>query len=242
LIKKENKGLLSQKIEKEIEALIKSGKIPVGGRLPTEQMFCEQFSVSRNAIRPALQSLSARGLVKIIKGSGVYVNEIDKKCVTEPIHLYLEMSNTEDLMLHAIHMRQMVEPEVAATAALKRTSIHLEQLEENLRSMSECPIYNLEEEYELDRQFHSLVSEASGNPIVNLLMEPFYKLVSNNRLPVFAKTKEMNTEGEKEVLMEYHESIINAIREKDGREAYFRMREHLKHTERNYLKSFTSED
>lgn len=234
----EPKELLSQRIEKEIEMLIKSGKIPVGGRLPTEQEFCKQFSVSRNAIRPALKSLSARGLVTIVKGSGVYVSEFNKKSITDPINLFLEMSRTDDLMLHAIQMRQMVEPEVASAAAMRRTDAQLEKIEMNLAQMADCPVYNLDEELEIDRQFHSLVSEASGNPIVNLLMEPFYNLFTNNKLPVFAKTTEMNTQGEKNVLMEYHTAIFQAIKIKDSREAYFVMRAHLKHTESNYLKSF----
>lgn len=238
--RREPKELLSQKIEKEIEALIRSGKISIGGKLPTEQEFCEQFSVSRNAIRPALKSLSARGLVKIIKGSGVYVSEFDTISITEPINLFLEMSQTDDLMLHAIHLRQMMEPEVASLAAMKRTPAQLEKLRINLEMMAACPVYNLEEEVEIDKQFHWLVAEASGNPIVNLLMEPFYNLISKNKLPVFAKSEEMNTKGEKEVLMGYHQAIFDAIREKDGREVYFVMREHLKHTESNYLKNFAS--
>lgn len=238
--KQEKKGgreLLSQKIEKKIEKLIRSGEIPIGGKLPTEQQFCEQFSVSRNAVRPALKSLSARGLVKIVKGSGVYVNEIDARSVTEPIELFFELSNTSDLILHTIHMRQLVEPEIASVAAMKRTAAHLKKLEKNLGQMEVCPLTDLAQEAELDRFFHSVVSDAAGNPVVNLLMDPIYKLISRYQMPVFAKNERLITQEARNRMMEAHRAIFEAIRDKDGREAFFLMREHIKLTETNYLKT-----
>lgn len=235
-LQKDSKELLSQRIEREIEKLIRNGEIPVGGKLPTEQQFCDQFSVSRNAIRPALKSLSARGLVRIVKGSGVYVNEIDPRSVTEPIDLFFEMSNTSDLILHTIHMRQLVEPEVASVAAMKRTDEHLKKMELNLALMSNCPLYDLDREAEIDREFHSTVSDAAGNPVVNLLMEPIYKLITKYKLPVFAKSEQLVTQEARELMMSLHQSIYEAIKAKDGREAFFLMREHIKLTEANYLK------
>lgn len=234
---KNKKPLLSQKIESKIERLIRDGIIPVGGKLPTELEFCDKYSVSRNAIRPALNSLSARGLIKIIKGSGAYVNDLDSKIVTDPLNLYFEMSNSNDLLLHTIHMRQLVEPEVAGIAAMKRTSAHLKKLESNLKKMEDCPLENIEEETEIDRQFHSLVTEAAGNPVLNLLMEPVYNLITKYGLKVFGKSFEITSQTQKDVLVNSHNDIFDAIKNRDGREAYFVMRQHIKLTEKNYKRN-----
>jgi DNA-binding GntR family transcriptional regulator len=42
---------------------IGSGGYPVGGRLPTEQELCGQFSASRQTVREALRSLTEEGLI-----------------------------------------------------------------------------------------------------------------------------------------------------------------------------------
>jgi len=59
---------LSQKIERR--------KLLPGTRLPTEKELCTQFAVSRTALREALRRLSARGLIDIRKGSGMYISEL----------------------------------------------------------------------------------------------------------------------------------------------------------------------
>ena len=71
-----NKQTLSQKIERTIENAIRDKKLPVGSKLPTEFEMCKSFGVSRTALREALRRLSARGLINIQKGSGMYVSEI----------------------------------------------------------------------------------------------------------------------------------------------------------------------
>ena len=67
---------LSQKIERRIEEAIQQRKLRPGDKLPSEKELCASFSVSRTALREALRRLSARGLIEIKKGSGMYVSEI----------------------------------------------------------------------------------------------------------------------------------------------------------------------
>ena len=67
---------LSQKIERRIEEAIRQKKLLVGTKLPSERELCEMFAVSRTALREALRRLSARGLIQIKKGSGMFVSEL----------------------------------------------------------------------------------------------------------------------------------------------------------------------
>ena len=68
--------MLSYRIAANIEQAVRVKKFKIGEKLPTENEFCELFSMSRTTIRKALKNLSARGLVTIRKGSRVYVNEL----------------------------------------------------------------------------------------------------------------------------------------------------------------------
>jgi DNA-binding transcriptional regulator YhcF (GntR family) len=56
-----------------IERQILSGVWQTGARLPSERMFCAQMGVARGTVKSAHLELAARGYVKILPGSGIYV-------------------------------------------------------------------------------------------------------------------------------------------------------------------------
>ena len=65
---------LSQRIEAEIEDAIRVKKLQPDEKLPTEIELCKSYGVSRNALREALRSLDSKGLIRIEKGRGMFVN------------------------------------------------------------------------------------------------------------------------------------------------------------------------
>ena len=67
---------LSKYVESEIEAAIRSRRFTPGSKLPSENLLCEQFGVSRTAIREAIRMLNARGMVDVYKGRGVFVSHV----------------------------------------------------------------------------------------------------------------------------------------------------------------------
>jgi len=54
---------------------IASGQHPPGARLPTEHMLAQQFGANRHTVRRALSSLAVRGLVRMVQGSGTFVED-----------------------------------------------------------------------------------------------------------------------------------------------------------------------
>ncbi|MCD4710582.1 MAG: GntR family transcriptional regulator [Bacteroidales bacterium] len=86
-----NKLTLSQRIERTLESEIREKKLVVGSKLPTEREMCESFGVSRTALREALRRLSARGLITIQKGSGMYVSEINIEDAIKTLDLYYDL-------------------------------------------------------------------------------------------------------------------------------------------------------
>ncbi len=124
----EKRSLLSNIVVSQIEEAIRSKALVPGVKLPSELALCQQFGVSRTAIREALRTLSGRGLLSVIKGKGIFVQNISAETVTDPIHRYLEMQLQRDYVLDVVHARQIIEPPIAASAALHHTIEDAEKL------------------------------------------------------------------------------------------------------------------
>ena len=213
---------LSQKIERNIERAIREKKIAVGSKLPSERELCEMFAVSRTALREALRRLSARGLLEIKKGNGMYVKRIETKDAIKSLNLYYDLKFDNNLIGQIIDVRMAFEPQIASMAALNRSEEDLELLEANLEEFASCDPDNTQQESDIDNKFHLLIARATANPIVIVTMEPIHNLLPRMRNFIYA-----NIDGEKEITLGYHKEIVNAIGEQDADRAYEKMHAHL---------------
>lgn len=206
---------LSQKIERKIEEAIRQKKLLPGTKLPSEKELCESFAVSRTALREALRRLSARGLVEIKKGSGMYVTELSIDDAIKSLNLYYDLAFDSNLIQQIIEVRRIFEPEIARTAALNRTDEDLKVLKENLDDLQKCDPDNTQLEVDMINRFHMNMAKATGNPIVIISMEPVYSLLPRMRNLIYA-----NIEGEKEYTLNLQNKIFNALKEKDADKAH----------------------
>ena len=206
---------LSQKIERRIEEAIRQKKLLPGTRLPSEKELCAQFSVSRTALREALRRLSARGLISIRKGSGIYVTELKIEDAINSLHLFYDLRFNSDLILQIIEVRRLFEPEVARLAALNRTEGDIKTLQKNLSDLIKCDPDNTQLEVDMINRFHMNLSKATQNPIVIISLEPVYSLLPRMRNLIYG-----NIEGEKEYTIRYQGEIIEALKLHDTKKAY----------------------
>jgi len=228
-----NKQTLSQKIERTIENAIREKKLLVGSKLPTEHEMCKSFGVSRTALREALRRLSARGLISIHKGSGMYVSEIKIEDAIKSLNLYYDLKFDNNLLAQFIEVRRLFEPEIAKLAAKNRTDDDIKALEKNLSDFIKCNPDNTQMEADLDNNFHLLIAKASANPIIQITMEPIYLLLPRMRNYIYA-----NIEGEKEHTLIAHRELLEAIRFKNVDEAYNITLKHLNRTQEIFNKYF----
>jgi GntR family transcriptional repressor for pyruvate dehydrogenase complex len=224
-----NRLTLSQRIERTLETAIREKKLAVGSKLPTEREMCESFGVSRTALREALRRLSARGLISIQKGSGMYVSEINIQDAIENLNLYYDLKFDENLLEQIIEVRSIFEPEIARLAARNRTRDDLEELEKNLKEFELCDPDNTQREADLDNFFHLAITKAARNPIVQITMEPIYSLLPRMRNYIYG-----NIEGEKANTLSFHRDLLDALHAQDGDRAMKTMKEHLKRTREIY--------
>ena len=231
-----SKLTLSQRIERTLESAIREKKLAVGSKLPTEREMCESFGVSRTALREALRRLSARGLISIQKGSGMYVSDINIEDAIDTLNLYYDLKFDTNLLSQIIEVRYIFEPEIAKLAALNRTEKDLEELSGNLAEFEQCDPDNTQKEADLDNNFHLIITKATLNPIVQITMEPIYSLLPRMRNYIYG-----NIDGEKKHTVKAHQAILDAIRKQDGDRAQLIMKEHLERTREIYHKHMNPE-
>ncbi|HNZ69211.1 MAG: FadR/GntR family transcriptional regulator [Bacteroidota bacterium] len=206
---------LSQKIERKIEEAIRQKKLVPGAKLPSERELCESFAVSRTALREALRRLSARGLINVRKGSGMFVSEINIEDTIKSLNLYYDLKFDSNLISQIIEVRRLFEPEIARLAARNHTEEDISILRDNITDLINCDPDNTQQEVDVINRFHLNLSKATGNPIIMITMEPIYNLLPRMRNLIYG-----NIEGEKEYTLRLQQNILDAVEHGDGQNAY----------------------
>src|SRR5687768_14237734 len=115
--------------------LIAEGALVPGDRLPPERELAEMTGVSRSSLRQALKVLDNLGIISQRVGSGTRLNESAASVLSQPLEflILLEGISFQELM----EARLIVEPELAARAAVRASAEELSVLEAAIRGMEE---------------------------------------------------------------------------------------------------------
>ncbi|OQY04069.1 MAG: GntR family transcriptional regulator [Bacteroidetes bacterium 4572_117] len=221
---------LSQKIERKIEQAIRDKKLPAGSKLPTEHELCKMFAVSRTALREALRRLSARGLIDIKKGSGMYVSDYNIKDAISSLLLYYDLKFDHNLILHINQARLMFEPEIAKLAATNRSKQNLKDIRKIIDDLIKCDGDHIQAEADIINAFHAKITEITCNSFVIITMEPIFSLIPRMRNFIYA-----NVEGERDIRVKFYERIYKALLNSEGDIAHKAMSELIEHTNETYI-------
>ena len=214
-------GLLSDSVESAIEEAIRSGELATGEKLPSEMALCEQFGVSRTVMREALRMLSARGMLRIEKGRGIFVSRVSADSVANPMELYLHMHSGPDHAIHVIGARQIIEPPIAAEAAMHHTEADAAKLRANVAELRTAAA-DSQLMSSLDMSFHLLISEASHNPMLPLFVRPIQMLMPAIKAEIYGVVDDAHSAA-----VHWHSLILNAILDRDPEAAREAMEGHL---------------
>lgn len=197
-------------IVEKVERLIDSGQYPPGSRLPPERVLAEQFDVSRPTVREAIIALEVRGRVEVKTSSGVYVIESP-----EDTSKQIQVSAFE-----LTQARALVEGEAAALAASSITEDELTALHNSLVAMEKGD--NAEA---ADREFHSIISQATRNNAILYAVENFWHLRDNKENIREAYSNVCSTNANKRI--DEHREIYNALKSGDSEKARLAMHGHF---------------
>lgn len=160
---------LSEVVAERIQRDLLDQGLRPGDRLPTEPQLAERHGVSRTVVREAGRILDQRGLVDIRPGRGMVVAQPDGSAVARQYALMLGMNPATFTQL--MEVRLLVEAEVAALAAERRTEEDLRELRDCVERARAHPA-DFPTCLKADVRFHETVVRASGNPLLSWFMDP----------------------------------------------------------------------
>lgn len=163
----------SGQIAAQLRTAINTGVWAPGERLPPEQELADSFAVSRATAREALKLLSASGLVTTLRGGqgGTFVTLPDADAVAEQladsIRLWYRAGN---VTVHNVdEARDVLETITVELAAQRRTADDIAAISAAVDAASD-PQLTMDAWLDCDLAFHTAISRATGNPILELAM------------------------------------------------------------------------
>ncbi len=110
-----------------IKDMIRSGRLAVGDRLPTERcLYSSELSISRNTVRDAMRILESMGIVESRQGSGNYLAARMDQYLSESLQFLLLLSQLSYLEIN--QLRRAVELEACRLATERQTAGQLDEM------------------------------------------------------------------------------------------------------------------
>lgn len=185
---------------------IKNNELEVGDRLPNEYDLSTELNVSRSTFREAVKVLVAQNVLQVKQGSGTYINSTED--ISEDFFgLNIEkdpLKLTNDLF----ELRYILEPKVAAKAALEVKESDLKELKKIKEEIESVVMDEDTKHFELDIQFHTIIARASNNAAM-------YHLIPIINKSIWLYNDFYTSYESKMDMITLHEEIYNAIKNKD---------------------------
>lgn len=222
LVEPVRRSRLSHQIVLQLCGLIREGRLRPGDRLPAERDLAEQLHVSRSSLREALRTMEIAGLVESHHGGGTYVRDAVSWDAVSPLAVVLQTSS--DRVGDLWEMRLIVEPEIAARAALRATDDDLAALD-GLLNRQEAALDREDTSLGIDRDFHSALAHASRNAVSVRVVELIGSMLAAGRGHF------ITSPARRQSALNRHREIVQAVRERRPEDARSAMLHHLQEVE-----------
>ncbi|HIP99545.1 TPA: FadR family transcriptional regulator [Candidatus Bipolaricaulota bacterium] len=213
----------SSAVAQQVLQAIKSGVFPVGSRLPPEAELAQLMGVSRPTVREALAALAAVGVIEARPGIGNFVANPTDSIVREALVLL----ENEASCLEIMEARGLLEPPVAAAAAVKRTPEDLKRLEDIFhRLVKLAHREGFERYFDTDKEFHLALVAAAGNDLLASALIPLINTMDQHLYREFTRKYYFRDEQGISSVAELHGRILEAVEAGDSKLAARTMRDH----------------
>ena len=218
---------LYQQIADQIRELIDNGEFAIGTRLPAERDLAQKLGVSRPSLREALIALEIEGSVDIRMGSGVYITGSPNRGQTQARSL-------GDSPTELMQARAAIEGAAIVLSASRITDEAISTLRQLLEDMR-IEIEAGNKPLDIDRQFHLIIAEHSGNSILSRLVTDLF---DERHSPISAQLR-VKYEGRDtwQFALEEHIAIVDALEARDPLLAQATMHNHLDRSRRRWIET-----
>ena len=210
-------------LAERLTARIGDGLEP-GHPLPPERELMQLYRVGRSSVREALRMLESRGLIES-RGNGAFVVAERRSPFVDGLEMLLAQGQTD--LQQLFEVRRLLEGEIAALAAERRSDEHVARLNAAVEAMASG--LGAEETYiAADVEFHMVLAEATGNRFVAHLMHA----VRDQLRAAFGTV--FHVPGSPALSVSDHRSIAAAVAARDASLARRRMNRHIERVQRGY--------
>ncbi|MFD5029015.1 FadR/GntR family transcriptional regulator [Streptomyces sp. NPDC058220] len=210
------RGLLTERIARQMEHDIRSGEIAVGAKLPSERELAVQFHASRNVVREVLRRLEAQHLIQVAPGRGSFVCEQTSQQARNYDALYRAGRPTVRQLIEA---RVPLEVETVRLATARATAEDISAIRAARDALETATDFVRKAQADVD--FHDAIAAASGNPVLRIMLSS----ISGMMFEMMLRSNSDPSIGEPGT--PHHPEIFEAIVARDVELACARMREHL---------------
>lgn len=152
----------------QIKAMIVSGELRPGDRLPPEKDLAERLGLSRNSLREAVKALEVIRVVDVRRGDGTYVTSLEPALLLEAISFGLDLHNDRSV-LELFAVRRILESHAAGLAAQRVDADQIAALEAEVDAVGTAT--SLDDLVDHDVRLHRLIATCSGNRYLAGLIE-----------------------------------------------------------------------
>lgn len=227
---KSTRKLLVSQVEDELLKYIQEEPVNVGEKIPNEFELAELFCVGRSTIREAVKSLASKGVLEVQRGSGTFV--ISPNTVEDdPLRLG-RYKDKFKLALELFDVRLMLEPEIAAHAAMNATENDIIEITKLCDEVEELYLSG-KNHVRKDIELHKKIAHCSRNRVVEelvpLIVSAVYTFANVTHRLLLEET------------IETHRAIVNSISKHDQSGARCAMIMHLTYNRQMILKLIEKE-
>ena len=210
---------------RRMETSLLDGTWPAGSRLPAERVLAEQYGVSRNTVREAIQRLAARGLLQSRRGSGVFATDQLRAGIASPWgQLVADHPALRDDILE---FRRVLEGATAHFAALRANAADIKRIRSLMRELERARACDDKKgEATADAQLHDAIALASHNTMFLHLHTSVLGLLREHITSNGTDLRSEDREASDQLLIQ-HRTLCDAICRHRPEEARAAMHAHI---------------
>jgi len=219
---------LFEEVSRQIGEQIQSGRFSPGAKLPNERDLASTFAVSRHVVREALRSLESLGQVELRKGAagGAFVATSGPQPLTKIMRGMVAVGGID--LAQLTEARLAIESAVIKAALGRADEAGFAALDANIDEAERQTLAgNLALKTQTNVQFHILVAELTGNPILIMMMKSLMSILTDF-IAEFGSVMGVDVIRSRRRFMKH-------MRSRDAELAVGEMERHLKILHQHYL-------
>lgn len=210
-----------------VEERILGGEYSVGSQLPAERDLAQQVGVSRSAVREAVRTLEASGVLRSSVGAGAAggtrITGVPHTALTRLLRLHVALASfpADDVTEVRVALERL-----STRLAGRQASVEDVALMRELVDAMDDDALTMAEFNNLDTRLHVAIAEAAGNRLASDLT---IAIRESMRQPILAGLAALDDwAATRSVLRAQHRAVVGAIEQRDPDTAVALIEEHIR--------------